>query len=398
VAARRVPRPPRRRADAQARGKDPGGGEDPTPDLSSATLPPFDAQFRPSYTADRAKVLLGDRPAPDRIQTLFPFLLVRAGPGDIGIRRPPLWPPIVCWESCDIHLVSDGGGAFDFARTVINPVAGQTYRVFVHIWNLGRLLAFGARLRAWWVEPGFFDGTPSAQHATHFIGGTYFELGDRDSARSHDIIEIPQTWTVQMNTAAHECLIVAVECATDPWDGNMQANTHRHVAQRNLTLIEGLSDATAAITQLAGMLGPTQNLVLQSASVTSAPTVGAAHAGKYSREGPPHGWDHSVHQFGAESIPVASITTSENGLRFHDQRRHRRIRGQDPPAEGVPVDGQLSERLPELLASCLRIPDLTAATLAPALGGGPGEPALLRFGVTDTTSTLSSGYTLLIAP
>jgi hypothetical protein len=35
------------------------------------------------------------------------------------------------------------------AEGQLHPVAGQTYRIFVHVWNLGRFAAFGARLRAW---------------------------------------------------------------------------------------------------------------------------------------------------------------------------------------------------------------------------------------------------------
>ena len=91
----------------------------------------------------------------------------------------------MCWESCDIHLMPDVAGPFDFTQTVANPVAGSTYRVFVHVWNLGRLGAYAARLRAWWIEPGFFDGTANPLYTPHFIGGTYFDLGDRDTPLSH---------------------------------------------------------------------------------------------------------------------------------------------------------------------------------------------------------------------
>ena len=222
-----------------------------------------------------------------------PFLFVRAVPGDLGGGRP-IWPPVPCWESCDIHLLPSGAGGFDFSKTVLKPVAGQTYRVFVHVWNLGRFAAYGARLRAWWVEPGFFNGTKDPRYTPHFIGGTYFDLGDRDSGRSHQLIEVQPSWTVQMNQPAHECLIVAVDCATDPWDGSMDANRRRHVAQRNLNLVVGSDDLAPLVAQLGAMFGAGQQLVVAASSVKAADLTGAARRDLSSQRDIPHGWDHSA--------------------------------------------------------------------------------------------------------
>ena len=57
-----------------------------------------------------------DRPR-HRTQTLFPYLFIRAVPGDRGKR--PLWEPTPFWESCDIHLLPVEAAKFDFSKTVL---------------------------------------------------------------------------------------------------------------------------------------------------------------------------------------------------------------------------------------------------------------------------------------
>jgi len=197
---------------ATQRGTTQKGSEDQHLKNPHTKLPPVDPNFRPSDTGQKIDRLLREDKPRRRTQTLFPYLFIRAVPGDRGAR--PLWPPTVCWESCDIHLQPAHAGGFDFGKTVLQPVAGQSYRVFVHLWNLGRSAAYGGRLRVWWVEPGWFNGTTDPHYQPHYIGGAYFDLADRDSRDSHRLVEATTPWTVVMNNDAHECLMAVVECAT----------------------------------------------------------------------------------------------------------------------------------------------------------------------------------------
>jgi hypothetical protein len=377
-----------RAPDADDRGLPPIGTEDPSPDRRHAELPPADPGFRPGKAFAKIDLMLRELPPRQRTQTFFPYVFVRAVPGDMGGGRP-LWEPTVCWESCDIHLIPDVPGPFEFTRTVLNPVGGSTYRVFVHVWNLGRIGAYAGRLRAWWVEPGFFNGTADPRYTPHFIGGTFFDLGDRDSGSAHRLLEVTPAWTVTMNSAAHECLIVAVECATDPWDGSMDANNRRHVAQRNLTLVPAADDLRRALSQLAGMVGPRQQLVLSSATVSKAPLGAAVEAGVAgSRE--LGGWNHSALVPGTRSTPLATVTSAgKTGRRYSDRTKHER---------GVAVKGELSKALPTLLQHSLGVADLRAATVAAALTGAADQAALLRLSVSDAHGGGVGGYSLLLPP
>ncbi|MGD6741641.1 hypothetical protein ACOKM3_07325 [Streptomyces sp. BH106] len=215
--------------------------------------PPFTATpgWRPNegpYNRLRGQVneIGGNRPA-NRKTGLFPCLLLRGTvPGDRAAR--PLWPPTPCWESPDIMLMDARvQGPFDRTQMVLQPRAHTTYRVFVHVWNLGRFPAYGVAVRAWWAAPGFFDGR------ANLIGGTWIDmLDDRTQPGCHRIVEMEQTWTVVPNYAAHECLLASAHCAGDPWSNTLDPNNDRHVAQHNLTILVGGEDLGPLLDQLTG--------------------------------------------------------------------------------------------------------------------------------------------------
>lgn len=391
----RLPPAERHRDD---RGTNPSGEPDAHADGNHA-LPPFDPDYRVSDTNDRIdRTVRDDRPL-HRTDTLFPYLYVRAVPGDRGAR--PLYPAVLFWESCDIHLVPVGSGAFDFADTVLQPVAGQSYRVFVHVWNLGRLAAYGARLKVWWVEPGFFMSS-DPQYNPNFIGGAYFDLGDRDSAEAHRLIEVPTPWTVVMNHDAHECLMVAVECATDPWDRTLNANTHRHVAQRNLNLLSGSDNLAPLVSRLGAAVSPrATELLIEHAGVGRADFAGAHEHGLARTAEAPDGWNHSGLAFVRDDAPLAAVRRSREGLRFFNLRSPGRVPpggGRFPPAgasAGVPVR-ELRRDLPRLLQQAVGTPDFTARSVATALGGRGGA-RLLRFSTRDAEGRIG-GYSIVVAP
>src|SRR4051794_7767047 len=82
--------------DAEQRGTNPSGAEDEHPTSKHAELPTADPAYRQSDTNQKIDLRLREDKPRRRTQTLFPYLLIRAFPGDTGARRPPLWPPIVC--------------------------------------------------------------------------------------------------------------------------------------------------------------------------------------------------------------------------------------------------------------------------------------------------------------
>ena len=382
--------------DARQRGTTPAGLEDEHPSRLFAELPPVDPGYRQSGVVGRVDQLLREAPPRHRTQTLFPFLFIRAVPGDRGGSRP-LWQPTPCWESCDIHLLPAGSGAFDFSKTVLRPVVGETYRVFVHVWNLGRFAAYGARLRAWWIEAGFFNGTTDPRYQPHFIGGAYFDLGDRDSGRAHRLIEVQPAWTVQMNQPAHECLIVAVECATDPWDGAMESNTHRHVAQRNLDLVGGSEDLAPLVGMLGTRFGAGQQLAIGSTSVDSVDLTGAVRRGQSSQRETPGGWNNTAISLGAETRPIAAVRPTPDGLQIFDLRDSEHMPDpRDPLGGGERIAGELEESLPDLLRRTLGVPSLSARLVAAAIAG-VGRPGLLRFVLADRDGN-TGGYSIVVAP
>lgn len=382
--------------DAAARGANQRGGPDAHRPLPTE-LPQVDPAFHPSNTRERVDRRLAEDKPRHRTQTLFPYLLVRAVAGDTGGGRP-LWPSTPCWESCDIHLLPEAVAKFDFGKTVLKPVAGETYRIFVHAWNLGRFAAYGARVKTWWAEPGFFNGTPDPRYQPHFIGGAYFDWGDRDSPDSHGLVEISPAWTVSMNHDAHECLLVAVECATDPWDGVLDANTHRHVAQRNLDLVAGGASVAPMIELLGGLVSAEDTeLVVTTGRVSRASFVGAHERGLSEHVEPPAGWNHGGVVLGQEVQPLLAVRPGRAGARVFDLQRTarlplpRRLLG-----AGAPVGGPIGQALPGLIQQALGAADLSAASVCAALGA-PHAPGVLRLALTDSGGR-TGGYSIVVAP
>jgi hypothetical protein len=207
----------------------------------------------------------------------FPHLLIRTHAGDRGQR--PVWPSTPSWLSPDIHLFPTAsvppGSAVDLSQAVLSPQVGETYTVGVHIWNLGRFPAHGVRVKVWWVEPGFFSGIPDPRYNPHYIGGTWAELGDRESGHAHGIVLIPDTWTIQNTGMLHQCLLATVECPTDHWTGVLDANHDRHVGQRNLTLVDAADDISGLMASLGERLDRGAPLTISVAKAGRASLKGA---------------------------------------------------------------------------------------------------------------------------
>jgi hypothetical protein len=171
-------------------------------------------------------------------EDVLPYLLIRAfAPGDRAQR--PTWPPRPSWLSPDILLMdADDAGPFDPGRLVDSPQAGRSYRVFVHVWNLGLVSAIGVLVRAWHVSPGYFaaDGLDDS-YVPEPIGAAFVDLGPRTAGNAHALVELQTPWFISPALSGHECLLASATCPADTWAGTLDANRDRHVGQRNVTIL-----------------------------------------------------------------------------------------------------------------------------------------------------------------
>lgn len=441
--------------DAQQRGGSSPGSFGHT-DRPSGDLEPG---WQPSDVGEVAEGLIkrigGDR-RPPRREDVYPYLLVRAhSPGDRGAR--PTWPDVPCWESPDILLIdADWTGPFAPDQLVVNPTAGRRYRVFVRVWNLGLLPAAGVHVRGWFVNPGFFGGDPTnPAYQPQPIGMTVVpQFEDRTRPGAVQVVELGSPWDVPADLTGHECLMVSVSCPLDAWDGTLDANRDRHVAQRNLTVLAGADSAKdllltlgqrvtktgtlelwhggAAVTPLLqGVLGTTKT-ELGPAARLRAPEVGRLRRGVPTEAGQhlltmfltERGW------FVADSARLWTLALELGVVERGSVRPGRvkpgpvgrgtvgggRRKGQRHPfatplgtrrliekiglerAEqvGIVLDGDPGEVLLEGLVRLWDVGGLDARDLAGSLTEGGPFAHLLRFAHTDPETRESGGYSLTV--
>lgn len=183
---------------------------------------------------------------PPRKDSYLPYLVVRANPGDRGQR--PLPNGTVFWESPDIFVIPNQSA--DTAPDMpSNPggvaQAGVPNTVFAHVWNLGRGPAFDVRVEFYWFNPTLGIEESDA----NLIGFTYVSLGNRNSMKSHALVRCPVDWIPSFVNNGHECLVVrAFAPMSDPLGPNSwSASKNRHVAQRNIAVLQGAQNKTNSI-------------------------------------------------------------------------------------------------------------------------------------------------------
>lgn len=429
---------------ARQRGEDPSDAIGPWP-----TRPPDPRDPDPKFQPDprQLKLLIGlydelsKRHRPRR-EDVLPYEMIRAFvPGDRGAR--PTWPPTPCWESPDIMLIDASyTGPFDPGRLVGSPVSGRRYRVFVRVFNLGLLEAVGTHVRAWYVEPGFFNGQPGIE--PHPIGGAYVDLEDRTRPGSQRVVEMDLPWVIPAALTGHECLIAMVACPADPWSGSFDANQDRHLGQRNLDIAVGAQNLGPLIGHLGGMLPDGGALEVLHGGGAVVPLLRGVVGGRLPRaKGAPTAQEvvapdprtlrHGVpipqghHLLTATRLRGASMAVPTELLaaatlrgrgRTTDRERGapapahpfaepgvavRVLRGLDPKASAtkdlVLVGGtkEFAKLLPAALRRMLDIGDLRAASVAAALGGARGAAHLLRFVATDEAGALIGGYSIVVS-
>lgn len=224
---------------------------------------------------DRAKETLEKlwRGRPHARVPLAPRLLIRARPGDHGVRAPD--GPMPFWESPDIHVVPATGAqppAYD-PRThtygghapTLAPQVGRPHWVFVHVWNLGPLAALGVGVSVWWADPTFtFDlEAPDPRRRPHLIGARHrLELPGRDDPSCHRRVCVG-SWTPIEANHGHECLLAKVTCMADGSPPrSLDARRDRHVGQRNLHVAAPDEDLTPLMAKLDAALPANAELEL----------------------------------------------------------------------------------------------------------------------------------------
>lgn len=235
--------------DAEQRGGDPSTPSDP---IKPRNDPPD-----PAAVAG-VQDWLHRREPPSRQDGLWPYLLIRAFPGDKGVRQPPVG---FFWESPDIRVYEGDVTDPSAATPTLHPRRGVPHSVFVHVWNLGRLAALGTTVRVWWANPSFSFG-PGSPEPPHLIGAVSVNLDDRGSPGCHQLVKIPEPWVPVDENGGHECLLAVARHVMDPAPDGFAAGTDRHVGQRNVTLAEPSTDLGPLIDQLGHALSVGSDLAL----------------------------------------------------------------------------------------------------------------------------------------
>jgi len=424
-------------------------GEDPPDVVGHTPDPPEDRDPDPGYVpdpgiADKWREMAGEigRERRPRREDVYPYLLVRAfSPGDRGQR--PVWPPTVCWESPDLLLIDASyAGPFDPSRLVVSPVAGRSYRVFVRVWNLGLFPAVGVHVQAWAVAAGFFGAGNQSDpyYQQNHIGGAWIDqLADRRQPGCTALVELEPTWDVDQSEVGHECLITSVTCPADHFAGPLLVNQHRHVGQRNLTVLAPSADANDLVGLLAGLVptgftlelthgGPAALPVLQALGGGALPVYGGERhveivvpALDEIRAGVDIGASvHLMTAFESDGRTVvarsdalasfAARTRYGRGLAGPEggERQHpfaaaggtRRLLDQLGPERwgevGEVGEEPLGEMLGESIGRMLDVGDLRAGRLAEALGGPEDALHLLRLTLSAPEGELVGGYSILV--
>jgi hypothetical protein len=328
---------------------------------------------------------------------LWPYLLIRAVPGDHGVR--PLTVPF--WESPDVIVVPGIAETYDGASATLSPRVGEPHTIFVHVWNLGRLPAVGIKLRAYWANPSFSFNDPA--HPPHFIGGTYLDLDDRTQAGCHRLVRIPTPWVPTLENNGHECLLVKVDHFADGGGAGFDASENRHVGQRNLNLVPAGLDLKPLFTRLSeslsrgadvqlvhGMQAVTTTLLVHEPRLVGElrapvrlPSIAVpipqagGHLGALVRSA-------TVTHFVPPSVAAPGFTASRIDPAVLTAATVRQVGQTAQPGGSIPT-----------LLEHLDVRDLTAGSLLQRLEAQPGEAHLLRFQATEN-GRLIGGYTLIL--
>ncbi len=192
----------------------------------------------------------------------LPYLLIRASSGDRGAR--PLAGTF--WESPDIFITPDQ----DADTAPLKPAttgglakANAPNTLYAHVWNIGKAPAYRARVEFYWFNPSL----GIARSDANLIGAAWVDLSNRFtlfpdwtpvetsygqwlSRGCHAVVRCPMTWIPTFENGGHECLVMRVfEPLLDGLSPDQfSAAADRHVAQRNIAVVESSSPADIDLT------------------------------------------------------------------------------------------------------------------------------------------------------
>jgi hypothetical protein len=319
------------------------------------------------------KACRGDSAPTPRKDAYLPYLVVRANPSDRGGR--PLPDGTVFWESPDIFVMPNqpvNGAPQVPANLGGMAQAGVPNTIFAHVWNLGNAPAFDVIVEFYWFNPTLGIELSDA----NYIGRSVVSLGPKSSTKSHAIVRCPVDWVPVFENNGHECLVVrAFSFLSDPMPDDMfSATDSRHVAQRNIAVLQG-AQAQAS------------NLTLNVAP------------------------GHSTHDAQIQTVEIAPdqlqwmklITMSRNpNLQPPTATPLVGVTPPMPPATagGMNLGGLSSDALQNVIAKQQGFPRATdplQVTLVARAGLQAGQAHVVRVQQTHET-TLVGGYTTILLP
>jgi hypothetical protein len=134
------------------------------------------------------------------------------------------------WMSPDLWVVPGS----DPEGTAGSPVAGETNYVWAEVRNNGSSSVTDATVRFYWADPSVgFDRTTA-----HLIGTAYVSLAPSEAAE----VLCLTPWIPTVVNDGHECILAEIFHASDPLPATavFDVPTDRHVAQKNLSVVEAL--------------------------------------------------------------------------------------------------------------------------------------------------------------
>jgi hypothetical protein len=364
---------------------------------------------------ERAHEWFARHKQPSRQDGLWPYLLIRAFPGDTGVRQPPVG---YFWESPDVRVYAGDVAQDDVANhtPVLHPVPGEDHTVFVHVWNLGRLPAVGTLVRVWWANPAFSFG-PGSPEPPHFVGGVRVNLGARSAPDCHALVRVG-VWNPVVENGGHECLLAVATHTMDPGGDGFLAGTDRHVGQRNVTLAEPDLDLTPLLNRLGAILQVGSDLQLLHGGRDVEPIL-LAHKAVVGRGVVlPTTRDIVTRIPGVDRVGhLGTVTRTLGGQLVLDGRQSvaaMPVRGSVATIDHgalLQVAGDAAEKRPDLriwprrgaerisparaVIESLQVRDLRAGSVAAAVSSSSGDGNLLRFQeVRD--GVVVGGYSVIV--
>jgi hypothetical protein len=185
----------------------PPRGVDP-PHIIHPQLPPWPVD--PQIEARKAHIrgIWLTQPKLLRQDGMWPYLLIRAFPGDHGAR------PTTPGTSPDI-VVAEGFPAPPPTSPPLFCHLDSPWTIYVRVWNLGRLAALAVALR---VYSAWSNDLSHNYQNFQLIGGTYLNLADKTQRSCEQLVQFPDPWVPRQtaaSTAQSWALIAVASAATD---------------------------------------------------------------------------------------------------------------------------------------------------------------------------------------